>query len=68
MVNLFDRDTISTCLFILIPIQMWKTVKRFDVGNLVKVQTFLSYSRDDSSIYFTAEAVELISKVKILVI
>jgi hypothetical protein len=42
-------------------------VKRIDVGELVKVQCFLTYSRDDVSVYFTAQAVEIISKVKIIV-
>lgn len=55
------------CLHILIPIQMWSTVKRLDVGDLVKVQCFLAYSGVECCIYFTAEAVEVISKVKIVV-
>jgi hypothetical protein len=46
---------------------MWRTVKRFEVGELVKVQSFLTYSQGDGAIYFTAEAVEMISKVKIVV-
>jgi hypothetical protein len=40
---------------------------RFDVGDLVKVQCFLAYSDMDCCIYFTAEAVEVISKVKVVV-
>jgi hypothetical protein len=67
VVNVFDGDTVTTCLSILIPFQMWGVVKRFDVGELVKVQCFLTYSHEDSSIYFTAEAVETISNVKIVV-
>ena len=68
MVNIFDGDTVTTCLSILIPLQMWNNVKRIKVGELVKVQTFLTYSHNGSSLYFTAEVVEKISKVTIEVI
>jgi hypothetical protein len=67
VVHIFDGDMVTSCLSILIPFQMWSTVKRFEVGELVKVQSFLSYSEGDGTIFFTAEVVEKISKAKILI-
>lgn len=68
VMNVFDGDMVRSCLHVCIPEEMLELVKRFEIGEIVKVEVSLGYSRENCSVTLTAAAIELVSKVKVLVI
>ena len=56
---------INSCVHIGIPEGMLELVKRFKIGEVVKIGCFMGFSRDNFSITLTAEFIEVITRVKV---
>jgi hypothetical protein len=58
---------VNSSLHICIPLELLDWLKRFDVAEIIKVQCYLAYSRDDYRIFLTAHGFETISRVTVTV-
>ena len=72
MIALYDDDRVSSCLYMCIPDDMVEDVGGLMVGSMVKVRCYLGYTGgpqwDECCVHLTAESVDEILKVKVVVI
>lgn len=67
MLSIFDGDMVSSCLHVCIPEDKLELMRRFDAGEIVKVQCFLGYNRNNCCVTLTVVAIELVTNVRVVV-
>ena len=67
MVQYFNEDNVTTSVDIGIPDEMWLRAKSFEVGDSVKVRSFLGYWHDCCRLQIMAGLIEQVTSVRIIV-